>query len=102
MVALKIWAPVVQYLNQATVADVGSDEVERDICESHACHGAFKHRHDVVVGQLAIDPDVELPSVLLELPCVDASRRRKPKVYCDMIGEILRGVRRSTPFEICR
>src|SRR5579859_2208569 len=72
VIAGKRRAPVCQQPYQTSRCDSRMDIFLRQVRYSQAIAGALPCKRDVVDGQLAFDANAERPSVLFELPGIEA------------------------------
>src|SRR4051794_30439384 len=65
----------------------------REVGKAEALQRGFKEKACTVKDKLALNPDVELPSVLLELPCVEtAAMGRQAEVEAVLVGQVVGGL----------
>lgn len=78
MVAWKKRTPVLKHVSQPALRDQGQDLIFGDVGETKPIHRRLKSDCRVVDGQLLLDPHIQRPAVLLELPGVEATRAGDP------------------------
>ena len=77
MVAGARWAPVFQYLDQASIGDERRHHVFHHDRQPRAMKGGVDEQVHVIQDEGALDVDVDAASVALELPGIEAAGGRQ-------------------------
>ena len=83
-------APVRQHPDEPAVGDVACHAVLGQVGQAEAGQRRVQHRAAFVEGELALDPDPQLPPALLELPRIQAAMGRQAQVDASVGGQVLR------------
>jgi hypothetical protein len=83
-------APVVEDLDQSAHSNVLSDLVLEQESEAEPFRSAPEPEVRVVDDQRPVNPDAQLPAILLELPRVEAAAGRQADVEAAVLRQVVR------------
>src|SRR4029077_11853486 len=90
MVAGERWAPVFQYPDQASIGDERRHQVFHHHRQPRAMKGRVDEQVHVIQDEGAVDADVNVASVALELPGIEAAGGRQADVAAAVMHKVLR------------